>query len=279
MCQLCFECPFTIDVFSYLADMFKWPSLPIWMSSMELSSFLSTLEVCHSKLPLADLTQFIFVWWHVWSFRNKVIFSNESTSFMQGSFIINSFVKNWDKASGARTEELHVHLLPTTAKKLRPCSGPNLIWAPPSDNFCKLNFDGSKVANGQASYGSVIRNNLGEVLMASVKALGDCHNIILAEAMGMYEGISGAISLRISNLIIEGDNLTVINSLKHRFKPPWLIANIICNADILLDRFDAVVIQQCFREANHTADFMAHKGHLFPNAFFWSPPYCIDFPF
>ncbi|XP_048501494.1 uncharacterized protein LOC125497838 [Beta vulgaris subsp. vulgaris] len=86
--------------------------------------------------------------------------------------------------------------------------------------------------------------------MASAKALGDHHSILLAEAMGLYEGIKGAKSLSISNLIIEGS---------------------------LLLCFDSVSIRHCFREANRAADFMAHKGHCFKNVLMWSPPYCIDF--
>ncbi|XP_010670270.1 uncharacterized protein LOC104887352 [Beta vulgaris subsp. vulgaris] len=118
---------------------------------------------------------------------------------------------------------------------------------------------------------------MGEVLMASAKALGDHQSIILAEAMGMYEGIKGAKSLSISNLIIEGDYLTVINSLKQLHKPPWSISNSICDAVSLLLCFDSVVIRHCFREANRAADFMAHKGHCFQSVLVWSPPYCIDF--
>lgn len=104
-------------------------------------------------------------------------------------FIINSFVNNQEKAFCSQNDDRSARLYSPTTNKLSLRSSPNLIWAPPTDRFCKLNFDGSKLANGQASYGFVIKNNLGDVLIAFAKALGDCHSILMAQAMGMYEGI------------------------------------------------------------------------------------------
>lgn len=132
--------------------------------------------------------------------------------------------------------------------------------------------------NGQASYGFILRNALGEILTASAKSLGDHPSILIVEAMGLVKGIKGAISLHIKKIIIiEGDNITVINSIKANANPLWSIANIIVDARSLLEQFDQVYFHHCYRKANRAVDFMAHKGHFYSDVLFWSPPYCIDF--
>lgn len=56
--------------------------------------------------------------------------------------------------------------------------------------------------------------------LAGEKALGSFPSILQAEAWGLREGIRAAITQDIQNIIIEGDNLTVINSIKNIWRTP-----------------------------------------------------------
>lgn len=90
-----------------------------------------------------------------------------------------------------------------------------------------MNFDGSKLSNGKAFIGCVIKNSEGDVVLAGAKSLGSHIFIIQVEAWALKEGVKGALSLNISHLMIEGDNLGVINSMKNSWHIPWEISNII----------------------------------------------------
>lgn len=81
------------------------------------------------------------------------------------------------------------------------------------DNMVKLNFDGSKLSNGAASFGFVIRNSNGDVLLTGARSLGSSDGILQAEAWGLLEGIRRSIVLNVSRLWIDGDNHAVINSI------------------------------------------------------------------
>ncbi|XP_048502774.1 uncharacterized protein LOC125498586 [Beta vulgaris subsp. vulgaris] len=151
-----------------------------------------------------------------------------------------------------------------------------ILFAPPS-NYCKLNFDGSKISNGNASLGFIIRNNSGEVLLAGAKSLGPHISILQAEAWALREGVKGAISLDISNIIIKGDNLAVVNSMKNDWRIPWEISNIVKDAGVATRWFQDCQFRHCFRKANKAADFMARKAHAYPSLLYWFPPYCLDF--
>ena len=108
-------------------------------------------------------------------------------------------------------------------------SGPKSFWSPPSGIFFKLNFDGSRLSNGSSAFGFVLRNVNGDVLLAGAQALGFSVSILQAEASGLWVGLRGALSQGISNILIEGDNISVINAVTKAWPTPWEINNIICD--------------------------------------------------
>lgn len=60
-----------------------------------------------------------------------------------------------------------------------------MICSPPPPGFVKLNFDGSKLQCKKSSYGFVIRDDQGVVLLAGANSLGSSSSILQAEAWGL----------------------------------------------------------------------------------------------
>ncbi|XP_048497928.1 uncharacterized protein LOC125496495 [Beta vulgaris subsp. vulgaris] len=150
-------------------------------------------------------------------------------------------------------------------------------WSRPPSDYCKVNFDGSKLPNGQASFGFVIRDTEGEVLLCGAGALDSSKSILVVEARGLCEGIRGAISLGIGKIVIEGDNLVVVNSIRNIWKIPWTINSIVLDASEDLKHVEDVQIRHAFREANAAADWMAHRCHTTTNTTYWFD--VLDFPY
>ena len=116
------------------------------------------------------------------------------------------------------------------------------------------------------------RNNLrteGLVRLCGVGTLDDSDSILEAEARGLREGIRGARSLGIGKIIVEGDNLVVINSIKQIWKISWMIQSIILDTGKDLCQFEDVQICHVFREANAAANWMAHRGHSTSTTTYW----------
>lgn len=108
----------------------------------------------------------------------------------------------------------------------------------------------------------MIRDSGGDVLLAGAKALGLDISIIQAEAWAIIKGIRGFLSLSISHLIIEGDNLEVINYMHNSWQIPWKISNIVVDAGVDIRKlFQECSFFHCFRETNWAADFKARKAH------------------
>ncbi|XP_010680075.1 uncharacterized protein LOC104895307 [Beta vulgaris subsp. vulgaris] len=108
-----------------------------------------------------------------------------------------------------------------------------------------------------------------EKMLCGAGSLDNSDSILLAEAKGLQEGIRGAKSLGISNIIVEGDNLVVINSIRKLWKIPWIIKSIILDTEKELANFDEVQIYHVFREANMAVDWMAHRGQVTALTTYW----------
>ncbi|XP_048494587.1 uncharacterized protein LOC125494808 [Beta vulgaris subsp. vulgaris] len=235
------------------------------------------IEEWHSISDGASISKFSFVWWFIWFTRNKVIFNEEGFTPCKVSFMISSFFAQWLKAAAKGEEDVGNPSPRCSAKPKVVRVGKNIVWTPPPENFCKLDLNGLKDPNGNAALGFVIRDCMGEVLLVGAKSLGPHISIVQVEAWALCEGVKGAISLDISHLVVEGDNLAVINSMKNLWRIPWEISNIINDVGVDARSFVKCQFRHCFREANQAADFMAKKAHRHQSLLYWFPPYCMDF--
>ncbi|KAJ4710481.1 Ribonuclease H protein [Melia azedarach] len=146
---------------------------------------------------------------------------------------------------------------------LRKGRAPNKIpvfWLPPTRPFVKVNTDGvSKNNPGAAACGGVFRDFQGEFLGAFTMNLG-CRSSLVAEIMGIIQGISYAAKRGWNFIWLESDSTLAIDCLSNpNFNPPPCIANdwLNCKASISKMSFQCTHI---YREGNKVADIMANLG-------------------
>ena len=87
------------------------------------------------------------------------------------------------------------------------------------------------------------------------------NSVLGAEASAVRRGILEAKRLKIRDISIEGDNLSVINALKGTWNCNWEEEMLISDARIDLMSFRSVSIRHVFRETNRVADRLAFLGH------------------
>jgi ribonuclease HI len=89
-----------------------------------------------------------------------------------------------------------------------PLNGP-----PPKASFVKMNFDGASKGNlGLVGFGGVFKNHLGQILRIYSVGKESTNNEV--ELGTMNQGLSISIREGIQKLIVEGDSLVVIHSLR-----------------------------------------------------------------
>lgn len=74
--------------------------------------------------------------------------------------------------------------------------------------------------NGDTSFGFGIRDENGIIKLCGVNSLDSSSSIFVAEAWVSREGVKGVMSLGVRNLVIEGDNFSVIQAIKTIRKIP-----------------------------------------------------------
>ena len=85
-------------------------------------------------------------------------------------------------------------------------------WHSPHPGAIKINFDGS-LKQESASGGFILRDWTGRLIKAGAANYGNT-SILVAEARVLRDGVRLAIQEGFKNIIIEGDNLTVIKAIQ-----------------------------------------------------------------
>ena len=186
--------------------------LSLWVGpSITLSDdTMMNLNFIKDSLSYLDLTHFCFTWWFIWFSKNKVIFHDKVSSPVATTHSVVNFILIEVKSQSQD------NLLDIILKISLALSKKNVevSCAPLPVNGFKLNFDGSKLSNGQAFFGFTIRDHMGGVCLAGAIALSSDCSIFQAEAWGLREGVKAATFPIFSSLIVEGDNRVVSNSVR-----------------------------------------------------------------
>ncbi|GLJ43721.1 hypothetical protein SUGI_0910340 [Cryptomeria japonica] len=123
-----------------------------------------------------------------------------------------------------------------------------------------MNFDGACRGNlGVSGFGAVVRNAEGDLILGTYGALGRATNIE-AKIHALLAGLNLCVNNSLSNIIIEGDSLIVINGIiKSKFENKKLSKWIPCISH-LLSSIGIYEVTHTYREGNWLADFLANLG-------------------
>lgn len=186
--------PFMLSLpFVFSSSCSSWfpPSLIVY-SQWLVFLFTDLLIRSNELVAKNELSLFSIRWWFIWFCRNNLIFRDEHVSHIQGAGLIYKFSSNWLKSSCVDS----VADVPIASVR-GPLSralllGPKATWSSPPTSVFKLNY-GSKLSDGSATFGLVIRNATSQVLLAGSQAIGSSLSTLQAEAWGIREGIRGVL--------------------------------------------------------------------------------------
>ena len=124
----------------------------------------------------------------------------------------------------------------------------------------KLNFDGAARGNpGVVGIGCIINNDTGQWIAKKAMAIGPTY-INLVELTTLEEGLKICQHFGLSKLVIEGDSQIVLNAIRNKSTPNWVLNSKLEEVIHLLDRFEDIRICHIYREGNKKADLLANKG-------------------
>ncbi|KAJ8435079.1 hypothetical protein Cgig2_032970 [Carnegiea gigantea] len=179
-----FECPLATEIWRESEfDEQLWRSSPF--------SVMDRLILAKRVLDRDRLGEFVAVIWEIWNERNCFIFGHSGGGM--GKWLAPwavSFVRHF-----------------------RDFNTRNTQLKPPITGAFKLNFEAGKVGEGCRGCGFVIRNNLGDVVLAGVKQGPGFLDLELEETRACYFAMSIAAAHGFRSLMVEGDSQALINKL------------------------------------------------------------------
>lgn len=154
-------------------------------------------------------------------------------------------------------------------------------WSRPAENVLKINSDGSfnpRTVGG--GWGAVIRNSMGQVVMAGAEHIYHALDAFHAEVIAAFEGIKMAVRAGMTNVVLETDaillkfalandsfRLSSMGGLIHEIKATVVS----CFSDFSCDH--------CNRVCNQVAHALSHIGckcRLGTNQFWESLPADVE---
>lgn len=172
------------------------------MSNCFWESKFRDMEDCIAStskmVDLDKLGDFLAILWEIWNAQNRFVFRNLDRNIQSLAWRAAEFVRSYC--------ELQARVEPTVTRHL-------VIWSPPTLGLYKMNFDGGKLEETGRGRGFVIRNPLGEVVLAGIKQGPGFTEPVLEEALACLMGLRRALAAGLNNVVVEGDCLPPIQAL------------------------------------------------------------------
>ena len=272
--HLFLNCPFALKCWEWLKTRLEW-STPLpnslrgllcsWPTHLTRGVYCKLWNICPS-----------IVIWELWKERNCRIFKDkvlkldrfllklessimevlnaylEKTSHVEGSF---SF---WDRLMKKHWSRLiNPPLLYHTSNKEARAS---CKWTPPPPGWHKLNFDGAARGNpGVAGAGCIINDENGRWVAQLATPLPPLSNNV-TELETLERGLQLCFKLGLSRIFIEGDSQVVLNAIRQKKTPNWVLNSKLQEVLILMENFEETFIGHIYREGNVMADGLANRG-------------------
>lgn len=247
----------------------KWTE-PIWFgidycpvpNPLSVTSFTDWLG---ALLSAADnLSLICFTIWNIWKVRNEKVHNEKQRNPMAVTILAKSqcfeFLRGTIKAIG----------------DTRPVPRANPIakrWRPPRESCHKVNCDAQfDRASGKGTVSAICRNNNGEVLTGDTLRIFATSSLV-AETLRVRFALQLASNLKIDEVVIESDNVSVVEACRGNITRLHL-ASILSDIQALQATFRWCGFMWTAREGNsvaHQLAQLASSNSLPPNWLFHPP--------
>ncbi|KAK9987891.1 hypothetical protein SO802_028130 [Lithocarpus litseifolius] len=144
------------------------------------------------------------------------------------------------------------------------------VWRPPNQSWFKLNFDAAIFAEQKSSgFGAVIRNNQGEVMAAMATKGPPVSCSEEAETMACRKALEFAVDAGFHELIVEGDNITVMRAVSSSTRNFSMLGTVIADIHCLLCGLRGISISCVHRDGNRVAHVLAKFAKGIDEDMYW----------
>ena len=144
------------------------------------------------------------------------------------------------------------------------------VWQPPHSDHYKLNFDAAIFTDvGCSGVGAIIRNERGEVMLALSAKGPSAQDSEEAEMLACRKALEFAIDVGISDLIIEGDNVSVMRVVASNCLDGSRLGNVLEDIHCLASALRWCSVSCVKRTANSVAHSLARFARNVSDELVW----------
>ncbi|CAI0383231.1 unnamed protein product [Linum tenue] len=147
-------------------------------------------------------------------------------------------------------------------------TGDTQIWKRPQEGRLKINTDAG-IGDEGVGLGVVVRNHMGEFVMAAAKQVRGIQDPTMGEALAVEFGLQLARQHHMVSPIMEVDCVNVVAGVRRAAGIQTELGVICRNISKLLEETGGGTIQHVSRKANEAAHIMAHVRTLWDRAEVW----------
>ena len=116
--------------------------------------------------------------------------------------------------------------------------------------WAEINFDGAARENpGLVGIGCIINDDRGQSIAKKEMTISPTSNN-LAELRALEEGLKLCHHLSLTKIVIEGNSQIILNVIRNRVTPNWVLNSKLEEVISLIDRFEDIGICHIYQEGN-----------------------------
>lgn len=252
----------TIGVLSYVPNFFSLSDWDWWSVNLNINQ--KAVWNCQWNQV------FGITCWLLWKWRNVRIF--KTAAYIPYNRI--NAIKGLVVSCKAVWSPSSLSLTPLSNER-------TIVWVPPPHSWVKLNVDGAcDITSGAICAGGLLCDHLGAWKVGFVYNIGE-GNPLLAKIWAVPSGLRMVVSKGLANVILESDSLELVKLLNNLNDIPLEHHAFVLLYQIIQLRkdFDRLLFVHCCREANQSADHLAHLAHTLPQGITYldQPPHGLLF--
>jgi ribonuclease HI len=199
--------------------------------------------------------------WSLWQNRNNKIWQNEQECGRRLGINAHQHWLDW-----VQLQNFHAHDTAASAQLQQ-----QIRWEKPPVGWFKCNTDaGFHDGSNRASAGWILRNYMGNFVLAGTAWYRGKHSIIEGEAKALLEAMSTMEQNGFSHVIFETDSKNVVDAIHNLRLGISEFSSIICNIRNVLSQNQNFVVKFVKRQANMVAHNLARA------AIVWASRYVVD---
>lgn len=195
--------------------------------------------------------------WGIWLRRNAWMFENRKVGSVEvmGKVVhlVHEYVAAMEEPSSQQNSD----------------SGGPRTWKAPDHGLFKINSDVAVFGDGKLDFGGIVRDEMGEVMLATCAMYDGESSTDIGEALAARHAVKTAVEAGLWTVVLESDSLKLITHLKKGVKETtnfgFIISDILFHGSFCL----SLSFNHVHREGNRVAHKLAHLSKEFRDMRVW----------